>query len=82
MMDTSSDLSSLDNTSGREFEIFVVDLFEKLGFSSTITNRSKDYGCDMMLQQGEYRIAVQAKRSESELTFTSVSKSIGFIKKI
>ena len=80
-MDTSSDLSSLDNTSGREFEIFVVDLFEKLGFSSTITNRSKDYGCDMMLQQGEYRIAVQAKRSESELTFTSVQRALDSLKK-
>ena len=80
-MDTSSDLSSLDNTSGREFEIFVIDLFEKLGFSSTITNRSKDYGCDMMLQQGEYRIAVQAKRSESELTFTSVQRALDSLKK-
>ena len=80
-MDTSSDLSSLDNTSGREFEIFVVDLFKKLGFSSTITNRSKDYGCDMMLQQGEYRIAVQAKRSESELTFTSVQRALDSLKK-
>ena len=80
-MDTSSDLSLLDNTSGREFETFVVDLFEKLGFSSTITNRSKDYGCDMMLQQGEYRIAVQAKRSESELNFTSVQRALGSLKK-
>ena len=75
------DLSSLDNTSGREFEIFLVSLFEKLGFSSTITNRSKDYGCDMMLQQGEYRIAVQAKRSESELTFTSVQRVLDSLKK-
>ena len=75
------DLSSLDNTSGREFEIFLVSLFEKLGFSSTVTNRSKDYGCDMMLQQGEYRIAVQAKRSESELTFTSVQRALDSLKK-
>ena len=80
-METSSDLSSLDNTSGREFEIFVITLFEKLGFSSTITNRSKDYGCDMMLQQGEYRIAVQAKRSESELNFTSVQRALDSLKK-
>ena len=35
-----------------------------------------------MLQQGEYRIAVQAKRSESELTFTSVQRALGLIKKI
>ena len=75
------DLSSLDNTSGREFEIFLVSLFEKLGFSSTVTNRSKDYGCDMMLQQGEYRIAVQSKRSESELTFTSVQRALDSLKK-
>ncbi len=80
MMET-FDLSSLDNTSGREFEIFLVSLFEKLGFSSTITNRSKDYGCDMMLQQGKYRIAVQAKRSESELNFTSVQRALGSLKK-
>ena len=44
--------------------------------TTTVTNRSKDYGCDMMLQQGEYRIAVQSKRSESELNFTSVQRAI------
>ena len=81
MMESSSDLSSLDKTLGREFEIFVIALFEKLGFSSTITKRSKDYGCDIMLQQGEYRIAVQAKRSESELTFTSVQRALDSLKK-
>ena len=68
------DLSVLDNTSGREFEKFVISLFEKLGYSSTVTNRSKQYGCDMMLQQADYRIAVQTTRSESELNFTSVQR--------
>ena len=77
----SSDLSTLDNTSGREFELFIVKLFEKLGFSSTITNRSKDYGCDMMLQQDGCRIAVQAKRSKTELTFTSVQRALDSLKK-
>ena len=77
----SSDLSTLDNTSGREFELFIVKLFEKLGFSSTITNRSKDYGCDMMLQQDVCRIAVQAKRSKTELTFTSVQRALDSLKK-
>ena len=47
----SADLSILDNTFGREFEKFIISLFEKLGYSSTVTNRSKEYGCDMMLQQ-------------------------------
>jgi len=75
------DLSILDNTTGREFEIFLVNLFEKLGYSTTVTNRSKDYGCDMMLQRGDYRIAVQAKRSESELNFTSVQRVLGSLKK-
>jgi hypothetical protein len=74
-------LSILDNTTGREFEIFLVNLFEKLGYSTTVTNRSKDYGCDMMLQRGDYRIAVQAKRSESELNFTSVQRVLGSLKK-
>ena len=81
MVEISHDLSLLDNTIGREFEIFVVKLFEKLGYDATVTNRSKDYGCDMMLQQGKYRIAVQAKRSESELNFTSVQRVLGSLKK-
>ena len=81
MVEISCDLSLIDNTTGREFEIFMVDLFEKLGYSTTITNRSKDHGCDMMLQQGEYRIAVQAKRSESELNFTSVQRALDSLKK-
>ena len=81
MVEISCDLSLIDNTTGREFEILMVDLFEKLGYSTTITNRSKDHGCDMMLQQGEYRIAVQAKRSESELNFTSVQRALDSLKK-
>ena len=81
MVEISCDLSLIDNTTGREFEIFMVDLFEKLGYSTTVTNRSKDHGCDMMLQQGEYRIAVQAKRSESELNFTSVQRALDSLKK-
>ena len=81
MEKTVYDLSILDNTAGREFEIFLVNLFEKLGYSTTVTNRSKDYGCDMMLQRGDYRIAVQAKRSESELNFTSVQRVLGSLKK-
>ena len=67
-------MSILDNTSGREFEEFMIKLFEKLGYSTTVTNRSKEYGCDMMLQQSDYRLAVQTTRSESELTFTSVQR--------
>lgn len=81
MDEISSDLGILDNTSGREFEIFMVSLFEKLGYSATVTNRSKDYGCDMMLQQGDDRIAVQSKRSESELTFTSVQRALNSLTK-
>jgi hypothetical protein len=68
------DLSKLDNTSGREFEEFVIELFKKLGYSTTVTNRSKEYGCDMMLQQSNFRVAVQTTRSNSELTFTSVQR--------
>ena len=73
-MDLFYDLSKFDNTSGREFEEFVIELFKKLGYSTTVTNRSKEYGCDMMLQQSDYRVAVQTTRSESELTFTSVQR--------
>ena len=73
-MNSMYDLSNLDNTFGREFEEFMIKLFEKLGYSTTVTNRSKEYGCDMMLQQSDYRIAVQTTRSESELTFTSVQR--------
>jgi hypothetical protein len=81
MTKISCDLGVFDDTTGREFEIFMIKLFEKLGYDATVTNRSKDYGCDMMLQQGEYRIAVQAKRSESELNFTSVQRALGSLKK-
>jgi len=81
MTKISYDLGVFDDTTGREFEIFMIKLFEKLGYDAIVTNRSKDYGCDMMLQQGEYRIAVQAKRSESELNFTSVQRALGSLKK-
>jgi len=81
MDDISCDLGILDNVSGREFEIFMISLFEKLGYAVTVTNRSKNYGCDIMLQQGECRIAVQSKRSESELNFMSVQRAMNSLTK-
>ncbi|MGB0725000.1 MAG: restriction endonuclease [Nitrosopumilus sp.] len=80
-MDVSCDLSELDKTSGREFEEFIIKIFEKLGYFSTVTNRSKEYGSDIMLQQSDFRIAVQTTRSNSELNFTSVQRVLAYSRK-
>jgi len=80
-VDDSLDLSEFDNTFGREFENFLIQIFEKLGYSATVTNRSKDYGSDIMLQQMDQRIAVQAMRSKHELNFTSVQRVLDSSKK-
>lgn len=51
----------IDNLSGRDFEKFLVYLFQNLGFEVTLTQSSHDYGADLLLKVGNITISLQSK---------------------
>lgn len=54
-------MSQIDSLSGSEFETFLKTLFEKLGYSVSLTKKSHDYGADLIIQKKNETSIVQAK---------------------
>lgn len=54
-------MSQIDSLSGVEFENFLREMFEKMGYSAQTTKASHDYGADLLLSKGGRRAVVQAK---------------------
>src|SRR5215213_4927795 len=50
---------------GREFELFMRDVFVEKGYEVLMTPASGDFGVDLVMNQGGPQIAVQLKRHES-----------------
>lgn len=65
---------------GEEFEEFLGMLFKKRGFKVTYTKTSGDYGADLILQDRENTIAVQAKRYAGSVGVKAVQEVIGALK--
>lgn len=56
----------LDSMAGEEFEAFLSDLFCAAGFQVERTGGTGDLGCDLLLEGGDVKFAVQAKRYGEE----------------
>ncbi|WP_445661677.1 restriction endonuclease [Bacillus sp. FSL M8-0256] len=57
----SSGMKYIDKMDGHMFEVFLMALFQKLGYKPKITQKSRDFGADIILE-GKKRIVIQAKR--------------------
>jgi hypothetical protein len=55
-------INDVDFMGGQEFEIFIRDLFVRLGFDAYTTKASGDQGVDIVAEKGTQKIAIQAKR--------------------
>lgn len=54
-------ISQINSLSGAEFEEFLKNLFEKMGYSVQLTSKSKDYGADLVVFKNKKKFIVQAK---------------------
>lgn len=54
-------MSQIDMLSGKEFEMFLKTMFEKLGYSVRLTKNSHDYGADLIIEKKGEKSIVQAK---------------------
>lgn len=60
-------LNAIDNMTGREFEIYLSNLFKNRGYNVELTPESGDYGADLVIQIGNIRTVVQAKRHKNPI---------------
>ncbi len=73
-------MKEIDQMTGEEFEQFLGHLFKKRGFKVTYTSLSGDYGADLILRDGDEKIAVQAKRYSGNVGVKAVQEIIGAVK--
>jgi len=66
--------SELETMTGVEFEAYLKERFEALGYMVTTTPNSGDQGADLILAKGGRRIAVQAKRSKAPVGNAAVQE--------
>lgn len=73
-------MKEIDEMTGEQFELFLGELFKKRGFKVTYTATSGDYGADLILRDGDEKIAVQAKRYSGNVGVKAVQEIIGAVK--
>ena len=72
---------SLNNiTTGTQFELYLVNLFNDLGYKVRHNGKSGDQGCDLILKKEDYIYAVQAKYYTGKLSNTPVQEIAGALK--
>jgi len=72
-----SDMAAVDSMTGREFELYLEVLFQKLGYGTEQLPTTNDFGADLILVNGDKRIAVQAKRYKGNVGNRAVQMIIG-----
>lgn len=76
----SNDITSIDLMEGYEFEEYLKSLFFYGEYSVEVTQKSRDYGADLILVRGQDKIVVQAKRYNKTVGSKCVAEIVGAIK--
>lgn len=71
-----SDIRTIDQMTGDQFEEFLVLFFRILGYSAKKTKRSRDQGADVILEVNGERVVVQAKRERNKISNSAVQQVV------
>ena len=76
--------NNFQNLSPYQFEEFIEDLFEQLGYDARKTPNSGDFGIDVIANSRDQKIAVQAKRhkSSNKVGSPTVRDTLGSIHRV
>lgn len=73
-------IKEIDHMTGEQFEEFLGHLFKKRGYQVSYTKASGDFGADLILEDRDDVIAVQAKRYSGTVGVKAVQEIIGALK--
>ena len=68
------EIGDFTKLSGYEFEEYLKNLFELLGYTTVQTSLSGDQGADLILSKGDEKIIVQAKKYEGKVSNKAVQE--------
>jgi HJR/Mrr/RecB family endonuclease len=71
-----SRISQIDQMSGEEFEELLRAHFEKQGYQVNLTQKTNDYGADLILQKNGVKTIVQAKRHKQKIGNRAVQEIV------
>ena len=69
-------IDAIDRVSGRDFELYVADIFSILGYEAFLTPETGDQGVDIILKKNDESIAVQTKRYSASVGNSAVQEII------
>lgn len=64
-------------SNGIEFEIFLSTLLNKLGYKSYITQKSNDFGADIIAEKDNIKYAIQCKFYSSSIGVSAIQEVLG-----
>lgn len=73
-------VEDIDELTGQEFENFLSELFDSLGYYVNQTPYSGDQGADLIIEKNGKKVAVQAKRSNNKITNKAVQEVSAAVK--
>lgn len=73
-------IEAIDTMTGKEFEEFLAEFFEKRGYKTTLTPLSGDYGVDVIIENDFVKIGIQAKRYSDKVPNAAVQEAIASLK--
>lgn len=62
---------------GEQFEEYLCEYFKKHGYSVKLTPQTNDYGADLILNKGNVKTVVQAKRYKSKVSNKAIQEIVG-----
>lgn len=69
-------IADIDYFNGKEFEQYLEALFKKLGHQVQFTPYQGDFGADLVLQRGDQKTVVQAKRYNRRVGVKAVQEAV------
>lgn len=69
-------IGDVDRMDGRAFEIFIAELFEKKGYSVSLTPSSGDFGIDVIIEDDFTKIGIQTKCYSANVPNSAVQEAV------
>ncbi len=71
-----SPIDLIDQMDGRQFELYIADLFKKKGYKAVATQSSGDFGIDVILEKDFFKIGIQTKCYSNKVSNSAVQEAV------
>lgn len=69
-------IEEIDEMNGEQFERFIGDLFEKLGYKIIVTKISGDQGIDVIVEKKGIKTGIQCKRYTNKVSNSAIQEAV------